>query len=339
MATIIANKTISINNVVHDGNSAPIDLRGGDSYSIQAVIDENTGDPVDFLSGESEVTTLTFADDLGTDDGDYVVIYDTLGLGWAVAARVAPTGALWLSIPAARKGITLLAGASDAASVAAAFEVAFDALASVPFATDDSAADGTMLVTVTIRGNTTDAVTKNADDNSSGSIVEAQTNQGVASNVDVVANTVTIADHGYPTGLVGELTSTGTLPGGLSTSTSYYIISVDANTISFADTYDHALAGTAINITNQGTDGATNTFTPDAITGGEITFQKSNDAVNWSDIAAGTAITVDAAVWLDVTAYSYAWVRASLEIDSGSFTVDLKLLIKSISPVASANLR
>lgn len=57
------------------------------------------------------------------------------------------------------------------------------------------------------------------------------------------------------TGNVVQLTTTGTLPGGLSPSTNYFVIRVDqlAGTFKLATTIANANAGTAINITDAGT--------------------------------------------------------------------------------------
>ena len=50
-----------------------------------------------------------------------------------------------------------------------------------------------------------------------------------------------------------QLTTTGTLPGGLSLATDYYVIKVTDTTIKFATSYANAVAGTAVNITDAGT--------------------------------------------------------------------------------------
>lgn len=116
---------------------------------------------------------------------------------------------------------------------------------------------------------------------------------GVASEVDVTANTATIPTHGYVTGVVGQLTSTGTLPAGLSTSTDYYIIAVDADTVKFATTLVNALAGTPVDLTNQGSSAAVNTFTPLAVSGSlqpQVTNVASPADADW--INKGSAISI-----------------------------------------------
>lgn len=69
-------------------------------------------------------------------------------------------------------------------------------------------------------------------------------------------NQVTVTAHGYVTGLlVDNISTTGTLPTGLSLLTDYYIIAVDANTLSFALTLADALAGTVVTFTSAGAAG------------------------------------------------------------------------------------
>lgn len=69
-------------------------------------------------------------------------------------------------------------------------------------------------------------------------------------NVTVATDTVTVTSHTYATGDAVTLTTTGTLPGGLATSTTYYLIKVDANNLRFATSLANAQAGTAIDITS-----------------------------------------------------------------------------------------
>ncbi len=306
-------------------NSDSYDMSRYEAFSIQNVIDVNTASAKTFDSGVAQVTTLTFLAQGDTDSGDYVVIYDTAGNPWAVAADLTgtdpePTGAVWDAIPAAQRGQADLSAATTAATVAAAFEVAFDALTSVPFATDDSAADGTMLITMTLFGLCDEAEVYNADDSGDGTIAEVLTTPG-ATEVDPTANTVTIPSHGLPTGLKGQLTTTGTLPGGLSLATDYFIIAVDDDTVSFATTLQNALDGTAVNITNQGAASSVNTFTPTALAGATIKYQISNDDTNWSDYASATAITADATNWFLGSAIpSFRYVRWSITLTAGSIS-------------------
>jgi hypothetical protein len=276
----------------------------------------------------AEVTELTFDTKANTDEGDYVVLYDTLGRAWAAAADLTgsdpePTGEVWASIPSARKAQVDLSAATTAADVAAAFEVALDALGSFPFTTDDSAADGTMVVTCTTAGHTLDAETFNTDDSGAGSIAAAVTEDGAN-------GLMTIPTHGLTTGLKGQLTSTGTLPGGLSTATDYFVIVVDANTISLASTLANAIAEIPVPVvlTNQGSSGAVNTFTPTSIAGASVKLQKSNDGATWSDEGSATNITVDANIWLEKVNPTGRYMRLAFAITAGRFSASNTIVVK-----------
>src|SRR6202043_1283763 len=97
---------------------------------------------------------------------------------------------------------------------------------------------------------------------------------------------------GLPLGLVGQLTTTGALPTGLSTSTNYFVIVVDVNTIQLASSLANAIAGTAIVPSVQGS--GNDTFTATALATCVVKLQKSNDGVAWNDEVAGTGDTVTA---------------------------------------------
>lgn len=87
------------------------------------------------------------------------------------------------------------------------------------------------------------------------------------SSVDFVDGDVTVGDdsiaessHGYNTGDKGQLTTTGTLPAGLSLATDYYIIKVDNDNFKLASSLANAVAGSAVDIT-AAAGGGTHTFT------------------------------------------------------------------------------
>lgn len=77
-----------------------------------------------------------------------------------------------------------------------------------------------------------------------------------------------------------QLTTTTTLPGGLSLATDYYIIKVTDTTIKFATSYANAVAGTAVNITDAGTGTHTiNTLYPRYTSGAGLkAFMWANNA-------------------------------------------------------------
>jgi hypothetical protein len=150
------------------------------------------------ITSVANVDTITFATKAGTTAGDYVVVYDVNGLGWAIAADVtgsdaAPTGAIWTAIPAGRKAQADISGDTSAADVAARFETAFDALSGFTalIVTDDTAADGTMTFTSVIAGVDNDApVPKDDDDAGAGSITIAETTDGSFTSTNELENNI-----------------------------------------------------------------------------------------------------------------------------------------------------
>ena len=87
----------------------------------------------------------------------------------------------------------------------------------------------------------------------------------VDGDVSVAGDTITETAHGLVTGNGPMfLSTTGALPGGLDSSTSYWSIRVDDNTIKLATSYANAIAGTAVNITSAA-GGGTHTIQPHTI--------------------------------------------------------------------------
>lgn len=126
-------------------------------------------------------------------------------------------------------------------------------------------------------------------------------------------DTLTMTAHGQVTGSKGQCTTTGGLPTGLSTSTDYFVIVVDANTVKLATSLALAVAGTAVDITGAGT--GTQTFTPTTSTGNVIKLQASNELLtftgvnsNWVDVTTSISPARPAAtVTVATTAGSALW--------------------------------
>lgn len=310
------------------GDSEIVSLRiGSNRFCAQAVYDVQAPDAKTFDSGGAEIDTFTFDTQANTDPGDYMVIYDTAGLAWAAAADITgsdpePTGAIWTAIPAGRKVMVDLSAATTAAEVATAFEGALNGLTDFPYVAADSTAD--VVCTGSLYGVVEAPEVHNEDDSGAGSITAAVTDAGVASEVNVTDNEITIPSHGFPEGFKVRLTTTGTLPAPLLTATDYFVIVVDANTIQLATSLANALAGTAINITDQGSDEAVNTATGVALAGASVTFRASNDGTNWTDIQAATSISADGSVLLSVADVSYLYFKAVKALTAG--VVDLSVV-------------
>lgn len=115
------------------------------------------------------------ADDSGV--GSITVAITTAG-----ADAVTPSGAAYTAVVASRKAIVDITADTTAAQVAARAETSLNALTGFTalITTDDTAADGTMTLTQTAAGDTTNPVPHNADDSGAGSITTAETNSGTS---------------------------------------------------------------------------------------------------------------------------------------------------------------
>lgn len=116
---------------------------------------------------------------------------------------------------------------------------------------------------------------------------------GAATHIDFsvadlnsTTNVVTVAAHGGLTGDLGQITTTGNLPHGLSLLTNYWLIKTGDNTFKFASSAANALLGTAVDITED-----THTLTP--VTAVLKTFTSANVAV------ATEIVTINAHGWVD----------------------------------------
>jgi hypothetical protein len=269
-------------------------------------------------------------------DSGFTVSVSTNG-----ADTTSPTGAIWTSIAAAKKGVVDISGCTDANSVAVAVRAVLVALSGITdLMTIGSVNVADIGITHTVRMNVTNPVPKSADDAGAGSITVAQTTAGVASTVDVDANTIVLTAHGYETGLKGQTSvksGGGTLPTGITTSTDYFVIVVDANTIQLAASLANALAGTAINLTSQGTTANTFTFTATAVAGGVIHAEASNDGVTWydvttaagSNIAATANVTATGSVLWNLTDVAYRKLRVDFTCTAGQVTVNGQVAVKN----------
>lgn len=241
----------------------------------------------------------------------------------------APTGAIWAAIPSARKAQATITAAQTNEQVAAAVEAILDALVDLPFTT--TVATNTIVCAGTVRGNIADGAVKNKNDSGAGTVTVANTTQGVNSAFNVTTNVITIATHGYTTGLKGQVSidGGGTLPDGLSASTDYFVIAVDANSFQLATSLENAVSGTAIDIVDQGTADKTVTFTPTAIAGCSVKLECSIDGETWDDVASGSvSITADVDKVLNFSGVYYKYVRAVFAITAGQVELDGYLFAK-----------
>lgn len=156
----------------------------------------------------------------------------------------------------------------------------------------------------------------------------------VDADVTVVGDIITKASHGLTTtGLKVRLTSTGTLPAGLSLATDYFVIVLTSSTYKLASSLVNALAGTAVDIT-AAAGGGTHTVTPTAIAGATITLEKSNsyskDGVTavWDAVEAATSISADGNVWISDVDPEYEWARITYTLTAGKLSAANYVVVK-----------
>ncbi len=303
------------------GFTAAITLTGTTTLIATMVVKAPCADPVIFA-----------ADGIAAATG-FSGVETTAG----VAAQT-PTGAAWTA--ATHKGLADISADTTAAQVAARAETALDALTSITgkITTDDSAANGTMLLTQIVPGPVTNPVVKDFDDAGAGTITGVQTTAGVATEVDITENSVYIPAHGYTTGLkINALTTTGTLPAGVTTATPYYVIVVDEDNIQFAVDQAGAAAGTDIDLTNYGATTSVNTVDITATIAGTVKLQKNNNPPDvtavWVDLddlevdngnnsrTLSAAGNVNWALWN----VGFRELRALVTITSGAVTADVRI--------------
>lgn len=76
--------------------------------------------------------------------------------------------------------------------------------------------------------------------------VKASTQSSTVTITIATPGVISYSSHGQVTGNKFYLTTTGALPTGITASTTYYVIYVDANSFQFATTYANAIVGTAV---------------------------------------------------------------------------------------------
>jgi len=166
-------------------------------------------------------------------------------------------------------------------------------------------------------------------ENRSFGVVAAITNSApvAAAFTAAISDVCTSVAHGFLTGLKVQLTTTTTLPAGLSLATDYWVIKLTADTFKLAASLADALAGTAVNITDTGT--GTHTITPAVIGGASVKLQGSMDDTTYVDLplkASGDAtksanITSTANVLLYEAELNVNFVRTYYTLTGGQLAV------------------
>ncbi len=311
---------------------------------IVATITGNNPSNKTFATGVMDVKTFTFPALADAVDGNYISWYNTAGLRFAIAmdttglAAATPTGAIWASIASARKSYYDISGATTAADVAALVETGMNLLTGLTssITTDDTAADGTMTLTQIIPGVVPNAVPKNKNDSGAGTITTANTTPGTATDVDITADSLRIVGHNLLPGTkISGITSTGSIPGGLS-NTTYYVLVLDVDHIQLATSQ----GGSAVNITDYGTTGGVTTLAIATSLAGTVKLQKNDEpvgvAANWVDLvnaevvtgAASQTFAAAATLSFALKSMGYRELRCIVTTTSGTVLVTIRINAK-----------
>lgn len=283
--------------VITTDYSDTIDLERAESLSIHAVLDVNTPSAVACASGV--YANLTVADLKWT-----AVAIGTGGNSISITITSGAThGAEVITVVGNAITIQIEDGVSTATEVKTAYDLSAAAVA---------------LATVSITG---------TPSNAQAAATIASLASGSATDINLTTNVFTEVAHGFVTGLKVQVTTSTTLPTGISGSTDYFIVKVDADTFKLSDTLAHALAGT--NIIDVTAYGAGNqTFTPVAIAGGSIELQKSNDGTNFVIEGSATNVTADANVFLEKDRPTFKFARVKLTLTAGSISAVYNVAVK-----------
>lgn len=137
---------------------------------------------------------------------------------------------------------------------------------------------------------------------------------------NITDNIIPIAAHGYITGTKIALTTTGSLPAGLS-ATNYWVIKVTAGTLKLATSLANAVAGTAVDITGDGS----GVLTPTAAGSNTFKLQKSNvnDTTSWIDITdmSVTIATSATNTMFEVALPKYRYMRLIYTASAGQINL------------------
>lgn len=214
----------------------------------------------------------------------------------------------------------VLAGSESVAVVGTAITVHIDAGATDADAIKaviegDPSADA--LVTIVVSGTGSNAQTDQVATNLTG---------GVDSEVDTSADSISIPSHGFQEGLKIRLTTTGALPAGLNTGVDYFVIVVDSDNIKLASDLANAQAGTAIDITDEGT--GVHTVTPVALNA-TLKLQGSLGDGVWYDIS-GTSQAIAGALdkLYELSDVKYTIIRPHVTIVAGALNLNAVIVGK-----------
>lgn len=137
--------------------------------------------------------------------------------------------------------------------------------------------------------------------------------------IDTTTNIISAPQHGRRSGDGPFLSvSTGTQPGGLSGSTFYWVYCPTPNTLGLATSQDDALAGTLVNISDQGTGSLSIVRTALAYVGGVAQTKSAFNVIGSNTLRFSAAPTLGSAVTADF-AFFYVCRFLDDELDPTNF--------------------
>lgn len=152
----------------------------------------------------------------------------------------------------------------------------------------------------------------------------------VDADVNTSTDEISETGHGFNTGDVIQLTSTGTLPDGLSLATDYYVIRVDADTIKLASSALNAENGSAVDIT-AATGGGTHTLTGQAVDIRALDVWVRNASIEVS----ATDLDIRDLVYTQDSIEAYQGGSWTVSVDSLPADVDIRDLVYTQDSVTS----
>jgi len=145
-----------------------------------------------------------------------------------------------------------------------------------------------------------------------------------AANITPGTDNIAATNHGLFNGMRVQVTTTGTLPTGISASTDYYVIVVDANNFKLAETRNYAIAGTPVlDITATGS--GNHTYTPfDSTVWEDFTHLEGESVIVLADgfhhppvtVSSGS-ITLNEAVTEVIVGLSYTSRLKTMPLEAG----------------------
>lgn len=142
-----------------------------------------------------------------------------------------------------------------------------------------------------------------------------------------IGNNIQSISHGFSTGLIGQFTTTGSLPTGLSTSTNYYIIYIDSNQYQVANSQANAIAGTPVVLSGTGAGSFNPTSSGVTAT---VYLQASNDNVNFYMVSNSSQNLTSSNIgffWNNSDCH-YKWVRLQCNVSVGQLTFNAFATVK-----------